>query len=73
MGPRGPRLGPRSPQNKVSRFLTSKPGEASGLLATWRTSKRGVEKKKIKPSSLVAKGFAQVQGLDFGEMFAPVA
>ncbi|WVZ58355.1 hypothetical protein U9M48_008634 [Paspalum notatum var. saurae] len=47
----GPRPGLGSPQNKVLLFLTSKPGEASGLLATWRTSKRGVEKKKIKASS----------------------
>ena len=37
------KLGPESPQNKVSRFLTSKPGKVSGLLATWRTSKRGGE------------------------------
>ncbi|WVZ58422.1 hypothetical protein U9M48_008698 [Paspalum notatum var. saurae] len=45
------KIRPRSPQNKVFCFLTSKPGEASGLLATWRTSKRGVEKKKIEESS----------------------
>lgn len=36
-------VGPRSPQNKVSRFLTSKPGAPSGPRATWRTSKRGGE------------------------------